>query len=164
MVAGRNIGKLYTSITFLGTAAFLAWVVFVHKPAWLGRFYVGYAISLVPFFLVNGILTGWLLEEPIVWYNDAENLGIRMGTIPVEDGIYLLLLLLMITVCHEWPLKRDHGDPHQADRTVRAARHSLPQRTNANAEMTTYTAYRPAYHHMPNSMYKAMATASATTQ
>jgi lycopene cyclase domain-containing protein len=70
---------------------------------------VGYGISLIPFFLVNGILTGWLLEEPIVWYDNAENLGIRLGTIPVEDSIYLLLLLGIVTVFYERPLARDHS-------------------------------------------------------
>jgi lycopene cyclase domain-containing protein len=105
-----HLDKLYTAITFLATAAYLAFVVFLLKPGWLGRFYVGYGISLIPFFLVNGLLTGTLLEEPIVWYNDAENLGIRMGTIPVEDSIYLLLLLLMVTTFYERPLKRQHGD------------------------------------------------------
>lgn len=105
-----HLDKWYTSITFIGTAAFLAYVVFVMRPAWLGRFYIGYAISLIPFLLVNGILTGTFLDEPIVWYNNAENLGIRIGTIPVEDSIYLLLLLLITTACYEWPLKRAHGD------------------------------------------------------
>jgi lycopene cyclase domain-containing protein len=105
-----HLDKLYTTITFLGAAGYLAFVVFVLKPAWLGRFYMGYAISLVPFFMVNGILTGTLLDEPIVWYNNAENLGIRIVTIPVEDSIYLLLLLLMVTTFYERPLKRAHGD------------------------------------------------------
>lgn len=102
--------RVYTAVTFLLTAAYLTYVVFVLRPAWLGRFYVGYGISLIPFFVVNGILTGSLLEEPIVWYNNTENLGIRMGTIPVEDSIYLLLLLLMVTTLYERPLKRTHGD------------------------------------------------------
>jgi lycopene cyclase domain-containing protein len=105
-----HLEKLYTAITFLGAAAYLAFVVFVLRPAWLGRFYIGYAISLVPFFLVNGILTGSITEEPVVWYNNAENLGIRMGTVPIEDSMYLLLLLLMVTTFYERPLKRAHGD------------------------------------------------------
>src|SRR5690606_9449653 len=87
LVAGvLYIDHIYTAITFLCTAAMLALHVFVLKSAYLGRFYVGYAVSLIPFFLVNGILTGWLLDEPIVWYNDAENLGIRINTIPIEDS------------------------------------------------------------------------------
>lgn len=96
-----HIDRLYTSITFLCTALFLAYHVFVAKSPWLGRFYMGYAVSLIPFFLVNGILTGWLLPEPIVWYNDAENLGIRLNTIPIEDSMYLLFFLLIVTTFYE---------------------------------------------------------------
>ena len=31
--------------------------------------YVLYAVSLIPFILVNGILTGAFQSEPVVWYN-----------------------------------------------------------------------------------------------
>lgn len=93
--------RLYTNITFICTALFLAHLVFIAKSAWLGRFYAGYAVSLIPFFVVNGILTGWLLPEPIVWYNDAENLGIRLNTIPIEDAVYMLLMLLVVTMVYE---------------------------------------------------------------
>ena len=105
-----HIDRLYTAITFLCTAAMLALHVFVLKSPYLGRFYLGYAVSLIPFFLVNGILTGWLLDEPIVWYNNAENLGIRMNTIPIEDSQYLLFFLLLTLTFYERPLKREHGD------------------------------------------------------
>jgi lycopene cyclase domain-containing protein len=104
------IDHIYTAITFLCTAVMLALHVFVLKSPYLGRFYVGYAISLIPFFLVNGILTGWLLDEPIVWYNNAENLGIRINTIPIEDSMYLLFFLLLTITFYERPLKREHGD------------------------------------------------------
>jgi lycopene cyclase domain-containing protein len=96
-----HLHRLYTSITFLCTATFLAYHVFIAKSPWLGRFYMGYVVSLIPFFVVNGILTGWLLPEPIVWYNDAENLGIRLNTIPVEDSMYLLFFLLIVTTFYE---------------------------------------------------------------
>jgi len=104
------IDHIYTAVTFLCTAAMLALHVFVLKSPYLGRFYVGYAVSLIPFLLVNGILTGWLLDEPIVWYNDAENLGIRINTIPIEDSVYLLFFLLLTITFYERPLKRAHGD------------------------------------------------------
>ncbi|MFM7727525.1 MAG: lycopene cyclase domain-containing protein, partial [Flavobacteriales bacterium] len=61
------------------------------NPAWLGRFYRSYLVCLIPFLLVNGLLT----SLPVVTYNDLENLGIRIHTIPVEDTQYTLLLLLM---------------------------------------------------------------------
>lgn len=107
IVGALHSERLYTSITFLSTAALLIVHLLILRTPWLGRFWMGYAISLVPFFIVNGILTGTGLPEPIVWYNDAENLGIRMGTIPVEDSIYLLFFLLLALTFHERALRRD---------------------------------------------------------
>ena len=80
----------------------MAYIQFILKPTWLGRFYIGYFISLIPFFLVNGILT----YLPVVTYNNAENLAIRIFTIPIEDTIYCLLLLLMNVTMYEWLKQR----------------------------------------------------------
>lgn len=96
-----NINKAYTAFNFISAAVLLAVIQFIIKPKWLGRFYVGYFISLIPFLIVNGILT----YLPVVSYNNQENLGIRIFTIPIEDTIYCLLLLLMNTTLYEW-LKR----------------------------------------------------------
>jgi lycopene cyclase domain-containing protein len=66
---------------------------------WFGRAVSVYLILLIPFLIVNGILTGTGLEEPVVRYNHSETLGIRLLTIPVEDifyGFELLLLNLLI--------------------------------------------------------------------
>lgn len=91
----------YTSVTFLLTALWLIFLVW-KNPNWLGRFLLSFLVALVPFFIVNGVLTGTGLANPVVWYNDAENLGIRMGTIPVEDTIYGLLLLSANTYVYEY--------------------------------------------------------------
>ena len=50
---------------------------------------------LIPFFIVNGILTGTGIEGNVVWYNDEQNLGIRLATIPIEDTAYAFSLILM---------------------------------------------------------------------
>jgi len=87
--------KLYTSVTFLVTALAIFIFQFVFKSPWLHRFYLAYLVLLIPFFMVNGILTGTGIEDQIVWYDDTQNLGIRMLTIPVEDTFYGLLLILL---------------------------------------------------------------------
>jgi lycopene cyclase domain-containing protein len=59
-------------------------------------------LGLIPFLLTNGLLTGAFLPEPIVWYNDAENLGLRIGTIPVEDALFGMLMMLVYTAGVHW--------------------------------------------------------------
>jgi lycopene cyclase domain-containing protein len=96
LIAGSYyMHRWYTGVTFFLTGLFLAWQMLKLRPRYMGRFYFAFLFILVPFFLVNGILTGWLIDEPVVWYNDSENLGIRIGTIPVEDAFYGMLLILM---------------------------------------------------------------------
>ncbi|QNL21756.1 lycopene cyclase domain-containing protein [Hyphobacterium sp. CCMP332] len=90
-----NLDKWYTSITFLSTGLYLFYLSYVLKEKWLSKFFRAYVVILIPFFIVNGILTGTAIEEQIVWYNNAENLGIRIFTIPIEDSIYGMLLILI---------------------------------------------------------------------
>jgi lycopene cyclase domain-containing protein len=106
VVGFLNLDRLYTSITFISTGILLiGHVVFVKKD-YLDRFWLGYLFSLIPFLIVNGVLTGTGIEDQIVWYNNDENLGIRILTIPIEDSIYLLLYLLGIVTIYEEILKR----------------------------------------------------------
>lgn len=101
-IAVVHFEKIYTFLTFSFLTLFLAWMVYVHKPIWMGRAFLAYAVAIIPFFLVNGILTGSFIKNPIVWYNNAENLSIRMGTIPVEDTFYGMLLILMNITLYEY--------------------------------------------------------------
>ncbi len=101
-VAFLNPDRTYTLVTFIATAAFLLIHLIFIKPDYLGRFYFTYGIILIPFFIVNGALTGLFTPEPVVWYDDTRNLAIRIGTIPVEDSVYGLLLLLMNTTVYEF--------------------------------------------------------------
>ncbi len=93
--------NLYTTITFALTAILIALHLFVWKSAYLGRFLLAYLIALVPFLIVNGVLTGSFIEDQVVWYNNDENLSIRIFTIPIEDTIYMMLMLLMNTTIYE---------------------------------------------------------------
>lgn len=106
VVAIQNYDRWYTVSTFALTSAFLLTLTLTLKPDFMGRFYLAYFFILIPFFIVNGILTGTGLPEPIVWYNNHENLGIRMWTIPFEDTFYGMLLILMNVTIFEYLQKR----------------------------------------------------------
>lgn len=81
--------KAYTlSVTF-GMAAFLPLAVWVLSDLQLENFIITFFISILPMLVVNGILTAL----PVVRYDDMQNCGVRLGTIPVEDFLYGALLL-----------------------------------------------------------------------
>jgi lycopene cyclase domain-containing protein len=95
LVALLNYEKAYTALTFFSLSILIFLVEWKWKSLFLSQFYLAYLFIIIPFLLVNGVLTGTGIDEPVVWYNNAENLGIRMGTIPVEDTFYGMLLILM---------------------------------------------------------------------
>lgn len=68
----------------------------------LSSYYITFLFMLIPFFIVNGILTGTGIENEVVWYNDLQNLGLRIGTIPVEDSAYAFSLVLLNLVLFEY--------------------------------------------------------------
>lgn len=88
-----NTGKTYT--TYASILMALALVAsFFDSSGSIRPFYLSFLVILLPFVAVNGVLTGSYIQEPVVWYNDAENLGIRLFTIPVEDFAYGFSLIL----------------------------------------------------------------------
>ncbi|MBN1870436.1 MAG: lycopene cyclase domain-containing protein [Candidatus Omnitrophica bacterium] len=109
LTAVWNVDRVYTSTTFLLMAVLLAVHLYVIKPDYLGYFFQMYLISLIPFLIVNGILTNGLRfidAGPVVWYDNTENLSFRILNIPVEDFIYSMLLLLLNTTVYEYFKKR----------------------------------------------------------
>lgn len=89
-----NFDKAYTAVDMVFAIITLA-LVAKFNPKLLNSFYLTFLFMLIPFFIVNGILTGTGIEGNIVWYNDMENLGIRIGTIPIEDIAYAFSLILL---------------------------------------------------------------------
>ncbi len=91
--------KTYTAVNFALALIVLAIQQFYVKGKYMGYFWMAYFFHLIPFFIVNGILTGAITPSPVVIYNSLEIIGIRLYTIPLEDTIYALTcLLLPITV------------------------------------------------------------------
>ena len=89
-----NFGRWYTFSTFFLLGAAMAYLVYVLRVPWMAC-WAAYAVILIPFFLVNGVLTGSFIEEEVVWYNDLMNLGCFIGTILMEDAFYGMLSILL---------------------------------------------------------------------
>lgn len=86
--------RVYTVYASLAAGTTLLITIKLNKEI-LPQFYKMTSFILIPFFIVNGILTGSGIDREVVWYNEAENIGVRMGTIPVEDLFYGFALLLL---------------------------------------------------------------------
>ncbi|MGB7784948.1 MAG: lycopene cyclase domain-containing protein [Salinimicrobium sp.] len=99
-------GRAYTASTFFSFGILLLLTRFVFKVNWLNRFFFIYGILLLPFFIVNGILTGTGIEEQVVWYNPSEFMGFRILTVPVEDIFYGAGLILLNLLIYKYILAR----------------------------------------------------------
>ena len=85
--------RWYSVINF-GYGVIITAIAYKYHSNLLQKFFITFLFMLIPFFIVNGILTGSGIENQVVWYNNNENLGIRMFTIPVEDSIYAFTMIL----------------------------------------------------------------------
>jgi lycopene cyclase domain-containing protein len=101
-----NYDKWYTFVNFL-TLSVVLFVGYRKFPVILKRFYPIFCLILVPFIIVNGVLTGSVIQSQVVWYDDMENLGIRFFTIPIEDfGYAFSLIFSNLMLLHFFEEKR----------------------------------------------------------
>ncbi len=88
----------YTLVASLFGLTFIIIQLLIRSDrTYLSLFYISFLISFIPKFIVNGILT----SLPVVSYNDLENLGIRIYTIPLDDFIYFFGLFIMNITLYE---------------------------------------------------------------
>jgi lycopene cyclase domain-containing protein len=83
--------------TYLATFLSATLTILLRNRKWYQDFMWTYLLCLIPFFIVNGILTGAFTDEPIVWYSAKHIIGWRMISIPFEDLYYNYALLLPLT-------------------------------------------------------------------
>ncbi len=89
-----NYEKTYTLFNFSLLILALVLALF-DRTQLLNRYFISFLIILIPFFIVNAILTGTFIPGEIVWYNNSEILGIRFLTVPIEDTGYAFSLILL---------------------------------------------------------------------
>ena len=99
----------YTVTTFSLLAIFLGYLRWYQETPYMHFIYRAYLVCLIPFCIVNGILTGSMINAPVVWYNENAFTSIRLGTIPFEDFLYAFLLILANIVVIERLSERKAG-------------------------------------------------------
>ena len=88
----------YTGTVLLSVAAVLAAMEWIAPATLRSRnFWVAMGLTYLPFLIANGFLTG----IPIVLYDDAENLAVRVGTIPLEDFFFSFAMLALAVLVHD---------------------------------------------------------------
>ena len=102
-----NPSHLYTTITFGFLFITLLVLLLTRYTVHLSHIILAWIIALLPMAYVNGILT----SKPVLIYNNAQNLGIRIGTIPVEDFFYNMVYMLWMITIYEIIKTKDNTTP-----------------------------------------------------
>lgn len=100
-----NLDKIYTAASF-GLFALLMLFQMLFQWKYARRFYLSFIVIYIPFFFVNSALTGSYSDNPVVFYNDTENLGIRIVTMPLEDSFYCFSMLYGSVLVFEFLRKK----------------------------------------------------------
>jgi len=99
-------GREYTGLMFisLGAAAIVDLILKTH--IFLQARLLIYLFAITALILV---FNGYLTVRPVVFYGDSYQLGLRIGTIPVEDLGYGYSLILFATILYEKLKARANG-------------------------------------------------------
>lgn len=106
-IALNNTEYIYTNAVAVANITTTLYVIFMHPDILQRRLVWAFLFfSIIPFFAINSILT----SLPVVTYNPEAILGVRVGSIPVEDFLYNIALLMATLVFYEkWPLKNKNN-------------------------------------------------------
>jgi len=102
-LSGKNASGWYTLTTIIATLITM-YFWFIQKK--LPQIGISYLLCLIPFLIINGVLTGSWIDAPIVWYSPQQFSGVRIGTIPMEDAMYGFSLIVGNILLHEQLLRR----------------------------------------------------------
>lgn len=105
--AGLLFGIIYLENWYTASASILSALLtiglyFVNKVEWYSSFVFTFMVAIIPFLIVNGILTGSFTDAPVVWYNENHIIGLRIFTIPFEDLFYNYAMLLPLIAIFEY--------------------------------------------------------------
>lgn len=87
--------KTYTLVVMLATLVATK-LVNKRKSRFKRRLLFVFFVSIIPFFIVNGLLT----SLPVVWYNVTAKSNIMIWTIPLEDLFYSYSLLAFNAIAY----------------------------------------------------------------
>ncbi|MDX2197089.1 MAG: lycopene cyclase domain-containing protein [Cytophagales bacterium] len=89
----KNLYYTYAVFVLAGITYFL-----LSRTIFWGYVLITYIVHLIPFMIMNGVLT----SLPIVIYDNDYNLNIRVLTIPIEDFLYSFVLMGLHIICYEY--------------------------------------------------------------
>ncbi|MBV6510947.1 MAG: hypothetical protein FMNOHCHN_00425 [Ignavibacteriaceae bacterium] len=102
-LSGIYYTQYYTATVMIFSGVFLLVMRFGESELFRSRnFYITLAVSYIPFFIVNYMLT----SPPIVWYSPDAIWGPRFTTIPYEDFFYSFSMISWWTYFYHLFLKR----------------------------------------------------------
>ncbi len=88
----------YTVTIFALLSILLFWMSYTNNELFRKMsFWYGMLVVYVPFFIMNSILTSF----PVVWYSSEAIMGIRVGTIPLEDFFYNFSLITLYKLLYD---------------------------------------------------------------